>query len=60
MGRIEPFKRSVAKQTGGRLGPIIHDDPFEEYRLRTGRDEAPPEDRIPVEAFHEWQHSDKG
>jgi hypothetical protein len=55
MKEWELYKRSMACSPA----PIIILDPLEEYRLRTGKDEAPPEDRMPVSAYHAWLKSDK-
>jgi hypothetical protein len=55
----ELYKRSMTQHTGGRVGPVILVDPFAEYRIRTGRNETPREDRVPAEAYSKWMDSDR-
>ena len=50
----ELYKQAFSQHSDGLPGPVIRIDPLEEYRLRTGRDEAPPADRIPFSVYQDW------
>jgi hypothetical protein len=50
----ELYKQAPVQQWDGCTGRVVALDPSEEYRLRTGRDEAPLEDRVPADAYWHW------